>query len=45
MGLKGKTIGEVLNEIKLEKIDGKLTTRDSEIEYVKEFIEQYFIER
>ena len=45
MGLKGKAIGELLQRIKLSKIDGEIQNREQEIEFVKDFLESYFIER
>ena len=35
MGLKGKAIGEALNAIKLAVIDGEITTREQEEEFVR----------
>ena len=38
MGLKGKEIGNALNEIKLAIIDGEIKTQDDEKNYVNEKI-------
>ena len=38
MGLKGKAIGEALNQIKLAIIDGEIQNHDDEIKYVNEKI-------
>lgn len=38
MGLKGKDIGETLNDIKLAIIDGKIKNHDDEIKFVQEKI-------
>ena len=45
MGLKGKSIGELLQRIKLAKIDGEIQNREQEIEFANDFLESYFIER
>ena len=38
LGLKGKAIGEALNAIKLAVIDGEITNREQEEEFVRKYV-------